>query len=115
MKRQTALASFLLAPMLIGPGLHATVQDSSQPSEVVVRKVVRRVAPQYPPLARSMNIRGTVKMVVVVAPNGSPKSIEVKGGNPVLVQSAEYALHDWKWEPASHATSEAIDLRFDPR
>jgi len=54
-------------------------------------------------------------MLVLVAPNGSPKSIEVKGGNPVLVQSAEKALRSWKWEPATHATSEAIDLRFDPR
>ena len=101
--------------MLICTSLHATAQDSPQPSEVVVRKVVRRVTPQYPAPARSMNMKGTVKMVVVVAPNGSPESIEVKGGNPVLVQSAEYALHNWKREPASHATSEAIDLRFDPR
>ena len=114
MKRQIALASFVLAPMLLCSSLHATAQDSPQPSEVA-RKVVTRVTPQYPPLARSMNIKGTVKLVVVVAPNGSPKSIVVKGGNPVLVQSAEKALHNWKWEPASHATSEAIDLRFDSR
>jgi outer membrane biosynthesis protein TonB len=62
-----------------------------------------------------MNIKGTVKMVVVVEPNGSPKSIQVKGGNPVLVQSAEKALHDWKWEPAVHTTSEVVDIRFDAR
>jgi len=62
-----------------------------------------------------MHLQGTVKMLVLVEPNGSPKSIEVKGGNPVLVQAAEKALHDWKWEPAAHATSEVIDLRFDPR
>ena len=54
-------------------------------------------------------------MLVLVGPNGSPKSIQAKGGNPVLVQSAEKALRDWKWEPALHATSEVIDLRFDPR
>ena len=54
-------------------------------------------------------------MLVLVEPNGLPKSMEVKGGNPVLVQAAEKALRQWKWEPAGHATSEVIDLRFDPR
>jgi hypothetical protein len=51
--------------------------------------------------------------VVLVAPDGSPKLIEAKSGNPVLVQSAKKALQDWKWEPAAHATSEEVDLRFD--
>jgi TonB family protein len=106
--------AFVLVPVLMCSTVHVTAQDSSQPSESV-RKVVTRVVPQYPNLARSLNIRGTVKLVVVVAPNGSPKSIEVRGGNPVLVQSAEKALRDWKWEPAAHATSEPIDLRFEPR
>lgn len=113
MNYRIAFTLFVLATMLMGSGRLAG-QDSSQPSEAV-RKVMTRVTPQYPSLARSMNIRGTVKLLVVVAPNGSPKSIEVRGGNPVLVQSAEKALRDWKWEPAAHATSEAIDLRFEPR
>lgn len=114
MTSRIPFALFVLAPMLICGHVHATAQDSSQPSEVV-RKVVTRVTPQYPSLARSMNLRGTVKMLVLVEPNGSPKSMQVRGGNPVLVQAAEKALHEWKWEPATHATSEAIDLRFDPR
>jgi TonB family protein len=114
MYSRIVFASFVLVPMLISSGVHVTAQDSSQLPETV-RKVVTRVTPQYPNLARSMNIKGTVKLVVVVAPNGSPKSIEVRGGNPVLVQSAEKALRDWKWEPATHATSEAVDLRFGPQ
>jgi TonB family protein len=114
MSSRIVFALFVLVLMLICSGVHITAQDSSQPSEAV-RKVVTRVTPQYPSLARSMNIKGTVKLLVVVAPNGSPKSIEVRGGNPVLVQSAEKALRDWKWEPATHTTSEPVDLRFGPR
>ena len=106
--------AFILASILIITSGSAAGQDSSQPSEVS-RKVLTRVPPQYPAIARKMNIKGTVKMLVWVAPNGSPKSIEVKGGNPVLAQSAEKALREWKWEPAAHATSEVIDLRFDLR
>jgi TonB family protein len=111
MRSRIAAVLFVLVPIVIFAPANASAQESSE----AVRKVVTRVTPQYPVFARSMNIRGTVKMLVLVAPNGSLKSIEVKGGNPVLVQSAEKALREWKWEPASHATSEAIDLRFDPR
>ena len=111
MTNRITLALFVLVPVLICVSMGAAAQEPSEGP----RKVVARVNPQYPSLARSMNIRGTVKMLVLVAPNGSPKSIEAKGGNPVLVQSAEKALREWKWEPAAHATSEEIDLRFDVR
>ena len=93
----------------------ASLPGSAQESSEGARKVVTRVNPPYPALARSMHLTGTVKMLVLVEANGSPKSIVVKGGNPVLVQSAEKALHDWKWEPGAHATSEVIDIRFDAR
>jgi TonB family protein len=111
MKSPIAFAWFVLVPVLMCTPIHAPAQESSE----VVRKVVTRVTPQYPSLARSANLKGTVKMLVSVEPNGLPKSIEVKGGNPVLVQAAEKALRQWKWEPAGRATSEIIDLRFDPR
>jgi len=111
MNSRIPLALFVLAPVLICAPLYAPAQESPE----AVRKVVTRVTPQYPNLARSVNLKGTVKMVVLVEPNGLPKSMEVKGGNPVLVQAAEKALRQWKWEPAGQATSEVIDLRFDPR
>jgi hypothetical protein len=44
-----------------------------------MRKIVMRVAPQYPSLASSMNVQGTVKADVLVEPNGTVKSVEVKG------------------------------------
>jgi len=79
-----------------------------------MRKILTRVAPQYPSLARSMNIRGTVRVVALVAPNGTVKSLEVKGGHPVLAEAAQNALRQWKFEPASHETYEIIEIRFAP-
>ena len=111
MKSRIALSLFILASVL---GCTASVVAAQESSEAP-RKVVTRIVPQYPGLARSLNLRGTVRMVVLVAPNGSPKSMEARGGNPLLVQSAEKALRDWKWEPAAHETSEEIDLRFDSK
>lgn len=85
---------------------------SAQEHSESIRKVVAKVTPQYPSLARSMNIQGSVKADVLVAPNGTVKLIEVKGGHPLLAQAAQNALHEWKWEPAPRETHETVELRF---
>src|SRR6059036_3211457 len=72
------------------------------------RKVIAKVVPIYPPIARSMNLSGTVRIEAVVFANGTVKSVQVKGGNPLLAQSAERAVHDWKWEKADHDSTEQV-------
>jgi TonB family protein len=79
------------------------------------RKVVSRVAPTYPDLARRTNVHGVVKLVVVVAPDGKVTSTEVVGGNPVLVQAAVQAVHKWRYEAGPRQTYVPVELRFDPR
>jgi len=76
------------------------------------RKVVTRVAPLYPELARKMHISGIVRMEAVVPPDGSPKTIRVIGGHPVLVQAATDAIHKWKWVPVRQETTEVIEMKF---
>jgi TonB family protein len=79
------------------------------------RKIVNRVAPEYPQIARSINLRGNVKAEALVGPNGVVRSVEVRGGNPVLVRAAEAAIYKWKWAPASRETREPIEVKFDPK
>jgi TonB family protein len=78
------------------------------------RKILVRVTPQYPNIARAMSIRGSVKIAVVVAPGGSVKSMEILGGHPILAQSAQNAVREWKWEPAARETTESVEIRFNP-
>lgn len=78
------------------------------------RKVVTKVVPVYPHLARNLSLTGAVKLEVAVNPNGTVKTIQVKGGNPLLVQSAQEAIHAWKWEKAEHETSELVEFQFKP-
>jgi len=77
------------------------------------RKVKTKVPPAYPDLARRMNIRGTVKVLVVVSPSGNVKDSRVVGGNPILVNSAIDALKKWKFEPAEEETTGVVEFRFD--
>ena len=110
MKNRIAVALFVLLPVLmLGPS-HASAQEPSEGG----RKVVTKVVTQYPSLARTMNLQGVVRAEVLVAPNGTAKLVEVKGGHPLLAQAAQTALRQWKWAPAPRETHESVELRFNP-
>jgi hypothetical protein len=47
-----------------------------------------------------------VKVEAVVAPDGSAKTVEIKGGHPLLAQAAHDAVQKWKWVPAPKQTHE---------
>lgn len=78
------------------------------------RQVVTRVNPQYPSLARGMKLQGSVKVEAVVAPNGSARTVVIKGGHPLLGQAAHDAVQQWKWVPAPKETHELIEVKFNP-
>jgi TonB family protein len=78
------------------------------------RKVSSKVVPMYPQLARTMSLKGTVRLEALVLPNGTVKSVQVKGGNPLLVQSAQNAIREWKWVKAEHETTELVEFKFQP-
>ncbi|SRR6266404_5113896 len=80
----------------------------------VTRKVSTKVVPMYPQLARTMSLKGTVRLEALVLPNGTVKSVQVKGGNPLLVQSAQNAIREWKWVKAEHETTELVEFKFQP-
>jgi len=85
------------------------------PPENSTRMVITRIVPVYPELAGRLHLVGNVKLSVTVAPDGAAKTIEVMGGNPVLVKAAQDAVLRWKWTPAPHETKEAVELHFQPR
>src|SRR5437667_8934776 len=110
-RRSVALLVLLWAAALIPA--HSFAQQEEQP--VGKRKVVNRIVPSYPQLARTMNLKGTVRIEAVVAPNGAVKSGSLKGGHPALVQAAENVIQKWRWAPPPHATHEPIEFNFDPK
>ena len=76
------------------------------------RKVVSKVSPQYPTLARDIHVGGMVRVEAVVAPNGSVRKVEIKGGHPLLAQAAADAVTRWKWEPAKSESWQLVELTF---
>jgi TonB family protein len=62
-----------------------------------------------------MNIAGTVKIEVTVAPNGTVKEARIVGGHPVLANSALDAAKKWRFEPAPSESTGVIEFKFEPR
>ena len=106
--RHGAGGTLLLAAILLLVPIHSPAQDAAK------RKLVSQSAPPYPALARSMALQGVVKVDALVAPDGSVKGVEVKGGHPVLVQAALNTVRHWRWEPASHESHEVVEVKFSP-
>ncbi len=88
--------------------LHGQAQN-----EEILRRAKTKVQPEYPELAKRMNIAGTVKIEVVVAPNGTVKEAHVVGGHPVLANAALDAARKWRFEPAPGESTGVIDFKFD--
>ena len=114
MSRRTA-AGLLALLSLAGTATPLFVCAQQTQSEEIVRRAKTKVEPTYPELARKMHIAGTVKIEVVVAPNGTVKDARVVGGHPVLANAALDAAKKWRFEPAAAETAGVIDFKFEPR
>ncbi|MGB7022289.1 MAG: energy transducer TonB [Candidatus Acidiferrales bacterium] len=107
MLARLAIAGLLSAIFLLPP---AFSQES--PTK---RKVSHRVVPDYPALARQMNITGRVKIEVTVAPDGHVKATRSVGGSPLLLDAATRAVKDWKFAVGPKETTEIVEFDFNPQ
>jgi TonB family protein len=62
-------------------------------------KLIKKVQPEYPPLARQTRIEGMVQLHTIIAKDGTVKQLEVISGHPLLVQAAIDAVRQWVYEP----------------
>ena len=97
--------------IVLGVAFAGLAQDNQSNSP---RKVVSKAVPEYPQIARNMHLGGTVKVEATVAPNGTVKTVAVKGGPPILTGAAADAVRKWKWVAAAHETKEPVEVKFSP-
>lgn len=75
------------------------------------RKLLKKVEPVYPELARRMNMTGTVKVEINIAADGSVSDIKTLGGNPVLAAAVEDAVKQWKYA-SGPAETKKLEFKF---
>jgi periplasmic protein TonB len=66
---------------------------------VQAAKLVNRVQPIYPPLARQTRISGTVRLHAIIGKDGTVQQLTVESGHPLLVQAALDAVRQWRYQP----------------
>jgi TonB family protein len=106
---------FVLAVALALSAGPLTRTSAAQAQDQAGRKVVNRIAPVYPDLAKRMHVSGVVKLEVVIRADGNVKSAKALGGSPVLIGSATDAVRKWKFETRSEESVEVVEVEFKPR
>jgi TonB family protein len=66
---------------------------------VEAAKLINRVQPIYPALARQTGIQGAVKLHAILGKDGSVQQLQVISGHPLLVQASLDAVRQWIYQP----------------
>jgi TonB family protein len=89
------------------------LQVSAQSTQIEEKRPLKRlVQPIVPELAVRLNLTGTVKIEVTIAPDGTVKTTRIVGGHPVLAAAAESAAQKTSFQPGPRETVEVIEFKF---
>jgi len=61
--------------------------------------LIRRIEPEYPPLARAARIQGQVLLKAIIGKDGDIKELELLSGHPMLTPAAIEAVRRWHYRP----------------
>jgi TonB family protein len=86
----------------------APAETATQPAPPVVKKV----EPEYPPLARQARISGVVRFSVRIAADGTVDHIQVMSGHPLLVPAGLQALKQWEFQRSGAPVNTIIEMPF---
>lgn len=62
-------------------------------------KLIHRVDPAYPALARQIRLEGTVVLRALIAKDGTVQSLEVVNGHPLFLRATLEAVAQWRYQP----------------
>ena len=63
------------------------------------QNLINKVEPTVPPLAKTLEIGGTVALDITVSPEGKVSSVTVLSGHPMLAPSFVDAVKKWQYKP----------------
>ena len=66
---------------------------------VQMAKLIRKVIPPYPPLAKAARISGVVHLIGTIAKDGTIRNLQLISGHPLLSRAAIEAVEQWVYQP----------------
>jgi TonB family protein len=75
--------------------------DSSAdvPAGVAALRLVRRVDPDYPLIAKELHLQGSVLLKATISPEGRVTNLAAISGHPILISAALDAVKQWQYQP----------------
>jgi periplasmic protein TonB len=77
----------------------ATPQRIRVGGNVQAANLIRKVTPQYPPLAKQARVQGTVRFQAIIGKDGTIQNLQLVTGHPLLVPAATEAVKQWLYKP----------------
>ena len=77
----------------------ATPQRVRVSSGVSTGLLIKRVQPNYPPLARQARIQGQVVLQAEISKEGAIQNLQLISGHPMLAPAAIEAVKQWRYKP----------------
>jgi periplasmic protein TonB len=62
-------------------------------------RIIRRVTPVYPRIAKTVGLQGQVVLEAVISRAGRIENLHTVSGHPMLAQAAEAAVSQWQFRP----------------
>ena len=81
------------------PPKPSPIQQVRVSGVIQAARLVHRVDPAYPALARQARIAGTVELAGVIGTTGQIRELRVVSGHPLLVNAALEAVRQWIYQP----------------
>jgi protein TonB len=94
-----SIADSLNRATLAPASLPAVTVRPPRVSHMMEGNLIRRVQPEYPPLARSARIQGQVVLAAIISKEGTIENLRVLEGHPMLVRAAIDAVSQWRYRP----------------
>jgi len=68
-------------------------------SDLQMARLVRKVIPEYPQIAKSARISGVVRLIGTIGKDGTIQNLQVVSGHPMLTRAALDAVRQWIYKP----------------
>jgi len=95
-----ALATLLLLITLVSLAVaQVRPQRVRAVESVMAERLVVKVAPNYPPMARKALIQGKVVLKLEINKSGDVERLQLISGHPMLARAAIDAVKQWKYKP----------------
>ena len=98
------LETFIALPVISSPPQPPVITNApSGPLRVSggvqMAKLVKKVIPEYPALAKTARLSGVVHLLGVIAKDGTIQNLQLISGHPILAGAALAAVRQWAYQP----------------